>query len=65
MDEIDGIGVVKSPRREEIQELCQKMCGWEGSVFAYFKFQAKLLNDIIITPKIYSRGKRIILLISI
>ena len=39
MDEIDGIGVVKSPRREEIQELCQKMCGWEGYVFAYFKCQ--------------------------
>lgn len=33
MDEIDGIGVVKSPRREEIQELCQKMCGWEGGGF--------------------------------
>ena len=39
MDEIDGIGVVKSPRREEIQERCQKMCSWDGYVFAYFKFQ--------------------------
>ena len=39
MDEIDGIGVVKSPRREEIQELCQKMCGWERYVFSYLNFR--------------------------
>lgn len=61
MDEIDGIGIVNSPRREEIQELCQRVCGWEAYVFAYFKFHAKLLNYMIITPNIYSCGKRIIL----
>ena len=38
MDEIDGIGVVKSPRREEIQELCQKMCSWEGYVLLILNF---------------------------
>ena len=29
MDEVDGIEVVHSPKREEIQEICQKMCSWE------------------------------------
>ena len=29
MDEVDGIEVVQSPKREEIQEICQKMCSWE------------------------------------
>ena len=39
---------------------------WLGKVcICLFKFQARLLNDIIITPKIYSCGKRIILRISI
>jgi len=29
MDEVEGIEVVHSPKREEIQEICQKMCSWE------------------------------------
>ena len=29
MDEVEGIDVVHSPKREEIQEICQKMCSWE------------------------------------
>ena len=31
MDEVEGIDVVHSPKREEIQEICQKMCSWERS----------------------------------
>jgi len=29
MDEVEGIEVVHSPKREEIQEICEKMCSWE------------------------------------
>ena len=29
MDEVEGIEVVNSPRREDIQEICEKMCAWE------------------------------------
>ena len=29
MDGVEGIEVVKSPRREEIQEICKTMCSWE------------------------------------
>jgi len=32
MDEVEGIEVVHSPKREEIQEICQKMCSWERYV---------------------------------
>lgn len=33
MDGVEGIEVVKSPRREEIQEICKKMCSWESGGF--------------------------------
>lgn len=33
MDEVEGIDVVHSPKREEIQEICQKMCSWESGGF--------------------------------
>ena len=29
MDEVEGIEVVNSPRRADIQEICEKMCAWE------------------------------------
>lgn len=33
MEEVDGVEVVQSPKREEIQEICQKMCSWESGGF--------------------------------
>lgn len=33
MDEVEGIEVVNSPRREDIQEICEKMCAWESGGF--------------------------------
>lgn len=32
-DDIDGVEVVQSPKREEIQQLCQKMCSWDSGGF--------------------------------
>ena len=29
MEEIEGIEVAQSPKAEEIQEICQRMCSWE------------------------------------
>lgn len=33
MDEVHGIEVVQSPKREEIQEICEKICSWESGGF--------------------------------
>lgn len=33
MEEIEGIEVAQSPKAEEIQEICQRMCSWESSGF--------------------------------
>ena len=46
MDEVDGIEVVQSPKREEIQEICQKMCSWERYIvflMPNFRFNPKRL----------------------
>ena len=29
MDEVQGVEVVPSPKREHLQDICEQMCSWE------------------------------------
>ena len=44
MDEVHGIEVVQSPKREEIQEICEKLCSWER--YSPFHFDMHDLDSI-------------------
>jgi len=48
MDEVEGIDVVQYPRREEIQEMCQKMCSWER----YVVFSRTIREEILFKGRI-------------
>ena len=39
MEEVEGIEVVQSPKTEEIQDICQRMCSWERYIiFIFYDF---------------------------